>query len=111
MSKLWELLSGTLHLVSLDIVRTAEGVKPTRRHVERGAASEIRGDVVGGGKTKVGKLTSHALVSDQDILWLQIPVEDADGMAVLNGVENLEKCALDHDVVANKLALLGDVGE
>lgn len=32
-------------------------------------------------------------------------------MAELYGVQNLEKCTLDHGIVAYVLALLGDVGE
>jgi hypothetical protein len=38
-------------------------------------------------------------------------VVDSDGMAVLDGIQNLEKGALDEVFVANILALLSDVGE
>lgn len=62
-------------------------------------------------QSKVCKLARHALVGDQDVLWLQVPVEDAHGMAVLDGVQDLDKSALDHGIVPHKLALLGDVGE
>lgn len=43
--------------------RRREEAQLTRRHVEGGAAAEVRGEVVHGGKAKVGELDSHSLVS------------------------------------------------
>jgi hypothetical protein len=67
--------------------------------------------VVSGGQSKVCKFTSHALVGDQDILRLEVPVVDSNRVAVLDGIQNLKKGSLDKIIVANKLALLSDVGE
>jgi len=67
--------------------------------------------VVSSGQSKVGQFAGHALVSDKHILWLQVPVVDTDGMAVLYSIQNLEKSTLGHGIIANELALLGDVGE
>jgi hypothetical protein len=63
------------------------------------------------GQSKVGEFARHALVSDKNVLRLQIPVVDSDRMAVLYGIQDLEKGALDQVFVADILALLGDVGE
>lgn len=62
-------------------------------------------------KSKISELASHALVSDEDILWLQVPVVDSNRMAVLHGIQDLEEGALDQILVANVLALLSDVRE
>lgn len=62
-------------------------------------------------KSKIGELASHALISDEDVLWLQIPMIDSNRMAVLHGIQDLEEGSLDQILVANVLALLGDVRE
>jgi hypothetical protein len=67
--------------------------------------------VVSSGKSKIGEFAGHALVSNQDVLWLEVPVVDSNGVAVLNGIQDLEEGALDKIIIANVLALLGDVGE
>lgn len=36
---------------------------------------------------------------------------DSNGMAVLDGIQNLEESALGQGIITNVLALLGDVGE
>jgi len=43
------------------------------------------------GKSKVGKLDSHTLICYQNVLWLQIPVINSNGMAILHGIQDLEK--------------------
>lgn len=67
--------------------------------------------MVVGGESKVGQLAGHALVGDQDVLRLQVPVVDSNGVAILYGIQNLEKGPLRKSVVSNVLALLRDIGE
>ena len=67
--------------------------------------------MVGGGKSKVGQFDGHALVGDQDVLRLQVPVVDSNGMAVLDSIQNLEKSPLGKGVVTDILASFGDVGK
>jgi len=67
--------------------------------------------VIGSGKSKIGQLDSHTLVGDEDILWLQIPVVDSNRMAVLHGIQDLEKGPLGKGIVPNILASLRDVGK
>jgi hypothetical protein len=67
--------------------------------------------MVSSGKSKVGEFTRHALVGDQHILRLQIPVVYSDRMTVLHGIQDLEKGSLDKIIIANILALLSDVRE
>lgn len=62
-------------------------------------------------KAEVSELASHALVSDEDILWLQVSVVDSNRMAVLHGIQDLEEGPLDQILIANVLALLSDVRE
>lgn len=85
--------------------------KLTGRHVESGTATEVRGVVIRGGQAKVSKLDSHALVGHQDVLRLQIPVVNPNGMAELYGIQELEEDTLDQGVIADKVALVGDAGE
>jgi hypothetical protein len=84
-------------------------MEPTWRHVESGAASKVRGDGVGSGKSKVGEFAGHSLVSDENVLRLEVPVVDSNGVAVLDGIQNLKEGALGHGIIPNVLALLGDV--
>lgn len=63
------------------------------------------------GQTEVGELAGHALVSHQNVLRLQVPVVDSNGVAVLDGVQDLEEGPLGKSIITNELALLGDVGE
>jgi len=67
--------------------------------------------MVGGGESEVCKLASHALVSDENILRLQVPVVDSNGMAVLHGIQDLEESPFRKCIIACVLALLSDVGE
>lgn len=50
--------------------------------------------MVASGQSKVGEFAGHALVSDEDILRLQIPVVDSNGVAVINGIQDLEESSL-----------------
>ena len=86
-------------------------IKRTWGHVEGGAASKVRGDGVRGGESKVGKLAGHSIVSDENILRLQVPVVDSNRVAIFDGIQNLEKSAFGHGIITHVLALLGDVGE
>ena len=65
--------------------------------------------MVRSGKAKISEFAGHALVSYQDVLRLQIPVVDSNGMAVLHGIQDLEKGPLGKSIITNVLALLGDV--
>lgn len=67
--------------------------------------------MVGGGQSKIGKLTSHALVGDQNVLRLQIPVVDSDRVAIFNSIQDLKESTLSPLVIADEFALLGDVRE
>lgn len=51
------------------------------------------------------------MVRYQDILRLQISMIDPNGVAKFNGIQNLQKRTLGEEIIAHKLALLGDVGE
>jgi hypothetical protein len=51
------------------------------------------------------------LVSDENVLRLEVPVVDSNGVAVLDGIQNLKEGALGHGIIPNVLALLGDVWE
>ena len=61
------------------------------------------------GQTEVGELAGHALVSHQNVLRLQVPVVDSNGVAVLNGIQDLEKSPLGKGIVPNELTLFSDV--
>jgi hypothetical protein len=82
-----------------------------RRHVKGGATAKIRSDWLRGRKTKICKLDLSAVLGDQDILWLEISVVDTERMAILNSIEELQENPLRQDVVAYKVAMLGDVRE
>lgn len=51
------------------------------------------------------------MVRHQDILRLEIPVVDAEGVAELHGIQQLKEDALDQGVIANKVTFVGDTGE
>lgn len=48
--------------------------KATWRHVKGGTATKIRREEIRGSKAKIGQLDSHALVGDQNVFRLEIPV-------------------------------------
>lgn len=62
-----------------------------------------------GGQTKIGKLHGHTLVLDQDVLRLQIPVVDTNGMTELHGVQDLEEDTLGQSIVTKITPALSDV--
>jgi hypothetical protein len=64
-----------------------------------------------GGESKIGELAGHALVGDQDVLRLEVPVVDSNRVAVFHGIQDLKESTLGQSIVAYILALLGDVGE
>lgn len=98
---------GSAHVVGL----AGRRVEALGAHVKGRAAAIVLRAVLGSSQAKVGKLDGLALVSHQDVLGLEIAVVDAELVAVLNGVEDLEEDLLGHEVVANVLATLGDVEE
>lgn len=51
------------------------------------------------------------MICDQNILWLKIPVIDSNGVAVLYGIQNLEKSTLGKEIVSNKLTSLSNIGK
>lgn len=51
------------------------------------------------------------MVGHQDVLGLQVAVVDPNGVAVLNGIQNLQESMLGQLIIAHKSALFGDVGE
>lgn len=67
--------------------------------------------MISGGQSKVSELAGHALVGDQNVLRLQIPVVDSDRVAVFNSIQDLEESTLSPVIVTNELALLSDVGK
>lgn len=83
----------------------------TWRHVERRSTTKVRSVRVRSGKAEVSKLDGVAVVSDQNILRLQVPVVDAQGVAVSNGVQDLEECTSGKFVIAGIPSALSDVGE
>ena len=67
--------------------------------------------MVSGGQSKIGEFAGHSLVSHQNVLRLEVPVVDSNGVAVLNGIQDLEESPLGKGIITNVLALFGDVGE
>ena len=63
------------------------------------------------GKAKVGQLDGHATIRHEDILRLEVAMVDLLRMAVIDGIQDLEKDRLGEVVVAEVTATLGDVGE
>lgn len=62
-------------------------------------------------KSKVGKFDVHSAIRDQDVLRLEIPMVNSNGVAVVDSVQNLKESTLGQEIIAHKLALLGDVGK
>ena len=52
-----------------------------------------------------------ALIGNQNVLRLQVTVVDPNGMAILNGIQDLEERMLGELIVSNESAVLGDVRE
>lgn len=63
------------------------------------------------GKSKVGQFNGHSFVRHQDVLWLQVPVVDSNGMTIFNGIKDLEKSPPGKSIVANVLPSFGDIGK
>lgn len=83
----------------------------TWRHVEGGATSKVRRDAIRGSQSKVGEFHSGAIVGEEDVLRLQVPMVDTNGVAILDGIQDLEKGVLGQLIVADKVAEFGNVGE
>lgn len=83
----------------------------TWRHIESGSTSKIRGVVVGCGEPKVSEFDGHSMVGDQDILWLEVPMIDSNGMAKLDGIQNLEKSPLGKGIVPYIMPSFRNIGK
>jgi len=77
------------------------------RHIEGGATTEVGCVLLSRGQAKVRKLDCLAVVAYEDVLRLEIAVVDFMHVAMLHGVEQLEKDLLCKSVVANIVVLLG----
>jgi hypothetical protein len=51
------------------------------------------------------------VVGNQNVLRLQVPVVDPNGMTELDGIQNLQESMLGQMIVAHEPAVLGDVRE
>lgn len=86
-------------------------LQPTWRHVESRTAAKVGGDAVLRGKSKVRKLHSPAVVLDQDVLRLQVPMVDTSGVAMADSIQDLEEHTLGLVVVGDVVAFVGDLGK
>jgi hypothetical protein len=64
-----------------------------------------------GCEAKVGKFDGSAIVHNKDVLRLEIPVVDSARVTVLDSRQDLQKYIPGLHVVADILALLGDLGK
>lgn len=83
----------------------------TWAHVKGRATSVVLGAVFTGGQSKVGELDGLSIVGDKDVLRLEVPVEDPQVMAVLDGIQDLKEHLLGEFVLTNILTTLCDVQE
>jgi hypothetical protein len=58
---------------------------------------------LGSGETKVGDTYTFSVTTTQNVLWLQVPMEDTERMAVLDSVDNLQEDFTNQSIVANVL--------
>ena len=63
----------------------------TRAHKEGTSATERCGKTFVGGKTEVRQIWGRAVLTDEDVFRLQIPMEDMTTMAGEDGIHNLEE--------------------
>lgn len=83
----------------------------TWRHIKCRATAEISCDFVSGCKTEVSKFDRASIISHQNILRLKVPMEDSNGMTVLNSIQELEKGMFGQSIITDEMALFRDVGE
>jgi hypothetical protein len=83
----------------------------TGRHVKGRTTSKVGRHTLLSGKSKVGQLGRPSIVHNQHILRLEIPMEDATAVAVLDGGQDLQKHLLGLEIIPDILALLGDFGK
>lgn len=81
----------------------------TRRHVKSRATTEIRGISIRRCEAKVCQFNSHAAICDEDVFGLQIAVIDPNGVAIFDGIQNLQKNALCKRIVTRVESPIGDV--
>jgi len=62
-------------------------------------------------ESKVGKFDGATVVHDKNVLWLEVPMIDSPRVAVLDSRKNLQENISGLHVVADILALLGDLGK
>lgn len=83
----------------------------TWRHVECRATSKVGSDTILSGKSKVGQLGSPSIVHDKHVLRLEIPVEDASGVTMLDRRQELQENLLGLEIISYVMAVLGDFGK
>lgn len=83
----------------------------TWRHVESRSASKVRSDAILRSKAKIRELDSPSTVLDKNVLRLEITVEHSIGMAVADGIHDLEEDMLGLCILSQIITLFGDLGE
>ena len=73
----------------------------TRREIKGRAKTKFCRDGLSGCKTKIGEFDAP-MREHEDIFWFEIAVRDAVLMAILDGIEDLQKDVADGIVIANK---------
>lgn len=67
--------------------------------------------MLGRREAKISKLDSHAMILDKDILRLQVPVVNTNGMAELYSIQDLKENGSGQHVVAKVTSTLGNIGK
>ena len=84
---------------------------PTWTHVEGGSAAVVLRDGIRGSKAEICKQHIGARVGYQNVLRLQVPVVDSQAVAVLHGIQDLEKGAPDKSIITHISPFFGDIRE
>lgn len=84
---------------------------PTWAHVEGGSATVVLRYGVRRGKAEVCKQNVGAGVGNQNILGLEVPVVDSQAVAVLHGIQDLEKGAANKSIITHIPAFFRDIRE
>ena len=83
----------------------------TWAHVVHAAGAELLAEPVCGREAKVGDGDAETAVEAEDVLWFKVAVVYAEGVAVFDGVEELEEDVLDEMVLAEVATVVEDLGE
>lgn len=60
---------------------------------------------------KIGEQNIHAGIGHQNVLWLEIPMVDSQTVAVLHGIQDLEKGPPNKSIITHVCTSLGNIGE